>query len=325
MKISSRILYTTIICLFILNLLVVPKKTMAELGSLQYYAFPGAWAMDNPDGWASMHHIRYMEIDNWRDEDGKEQDEMGDALTGIDKFRAKQYILKAAYIWHTGDRNQFQFCHVGIFPFADLKLTRTDWYSAYIGTPGDKHESSSGMADPYFYNSFGWHNKSGGLHLSGSFTVRFPLGNYDKDDRSSIGLNRYEIVPAVYAHLRLPMADGFWMFDLAQNYTYITKNHDMNYKDKSYMETNLIITYFTSRENPKFGLFAQSDFMQATSDTDTEVGKLRDSDAWSLGIGGGVVYAVNKDIILNLKYTEDIDGKQYRMDKAAHFMLTLKH
>ena len=126
MKIDGKILCRTFIYLFILSLFVMPEKTIAELGSLQYYAFPGSWAMDNPDGWVSMHHIRYLDINNWRDEDGKEQGEMGDALTGIDKLTAKQYILKAAYIWHTGNRNQFQFCHVGIFPFADLNLKRTD-------------------------------------------------------------------------------------------------------------------------------------------------------------------------------------------------------
>jgi hypothetical protein len=311
----------SLLAVFNLIFFCVPIKSTAEIGGIHFYAFPGAWAMDVPDGSISQHHIRQLKIDKWRDKDGHERSEMGDALTGIDDVAADQYIIKIGYIYHVGSNKQFQWTHLAIVPFADIEVKLTDTAAAVIGR---KHFRDNGTADPYWYNSFGWHNEKGTLHLSAGLHVRFPFGEYDKHNPASPGLNRFEFFPAVYAHLRYPMDKGLWMFDIIQNFLYITENHAIDFDEKDTMESNMIASYFFSKQTRKFGLFTQLDYMRAVNNSKTQAGKLDDKDAWSFAVGLGLVYSIRPNIIANIKYTEDVDGKQSRMDKAANFMLTWK-
>lgn len=317
-KIPCRLNRLFIIIIFIF---CYPKISLAELGGIHFYAFPGAWAMDVPDGWISQHHIRHLSINTWRDKDGHKHGELGDALTGIDDISSYQYVLKAGYIYHIGNRKQFQFTHLGIFPFANVSVKLTDQAAA---VKGRKHYQNSGISDPYSYNSFGWHNKTGTVHLSVGLHARFPFGEYDKDDPASPGLNRFELFPAVYAHLRFPMEKGLWTFDVIQDFLCISENHDTDFDERDTMESNLIACYFPSKITRKVAVFTQLDYMRSVNDSTISGDKIGDGDCWSFGAGLGMVYTLRPNIIVNIKYSEDIAGKQYRMDKAAHCMVTWK-
>ena len=309
--------------LFIVTFFIfcLAKISYAEFGGSHFYAFPGAWAMDIPDGWISQHHLRHINIDSWRDKDGHKHDKMGDALTGIDNISANQYILKIGYIHHIGSRKQFQFNHLGIFPFADVKVKLAKTAASLMG---HKHYRTSGAGDPYFFNSFGWHNKTGNIHLSMGLHIRFPIGKYDKDDPASPGLNRFEVFPAVAAHLRFPMERGLWVFDFIQNFLYISENRDIDYDERDTMESNLIATYYLSKITRKVAFFTQLEYMRSVNDSEISGNKIDDGDCWSFGAGFGLVYTLKPNIIANIKYSEDLDGRQYRMDKATNFMVTWK-
>ena len=319
---ESKVSFRSNLCFIIIILLLCyPKNIRAELGGIHFYAFPGAWAMDVPDGWISQHHLRHLSINTWRDEDGHEQGNLGGFLTGIDYISSYQYIVKFGYIYHIGNRKQFQFTHLGIFPFANVRVKLTDNAAALTGR---KNYKNSGPGDPYSYNSFGWHNKNGTVHLSAGFHVRFPFGEYDKDDPASPGLNRYEIFPAVYAHLRFPTEKSLWTFDIIQNFLWITENHDRDFDERDTMESNLIACYFPSKATRKVALFTQLDYMRSVNDSEIADNKIDDGDSWSFGAGLGMLYTIRPNIIANIKYSEDVAGKRYRMDKATNFMVTWK-
>jgi len=306
---------------YVLLTFCVPTQSKAEIGILHFYAFPGAWAMDVPDGWISLNNIRQLTVDKWRDKDGHERSEMGDALTGVDEIDADQYVVKIGYIHHVGSKKQFQFTHLAIIPYADIEIKLTD---AAAAATGRKNFRDKGMADPLLYNSFGWHNEKGNIHLSTGLHVKFPVGKYDKHNPASPGLNRFQIFPIIYAHLRYPMEKGLWTFDIAQAFIYTTENHDTDFDEKDVIESNIIASYFFSKQTRKFGLFTQLDYMRAVNNSKIQTETLDDKDAWSFAVGLGLVYSIRPNIIANIKYTEDVDGKQYNMDKATHFMLTWK-
>jgi len=305
------------ISLFVLY--ATPATSHAELGDFQIYVFPGAWAMDAPDGWISQHHIRHLEVDRWRDERGHEKGQMGGALTGVDDITAEQYIIKIGYVCHNGGTRQFQLVNMLILPFTNMEVELTN------ATDEGKYFSGSGVCDPYWMTSYGWHNKSATVHLGGNFCVKLPFGDYDRGDPASLGNNRFGMLTTITSHLRYPMGNGLWMADFGQNFLWNGENRDIDYDERDTMETNLLICYYPSKETTKLGLFTHLDYMRAVNDTETSAGKLDDGNGWSFGAGLGVTYAITRNVIANFKYSEDIDGKEYRMDKAYHFMLSWKH
>lgn len=317
-KVSLGLSWVSVVIIFICFSV---KSSMAELGGTHFYAFPGSWAMDVPDGWITQHHIRQISITTWRDKNGHKHGKLGDALAGIDDISSSQYILKAGYIYHIGSRKQFQFTHLGIFPFANVRVKLVNTAAA---VKGHKHYRNTGPGDPYSYNSFGWYNKNKTVHLSVGLHIRFPFGEYDKDDPASPGLNRFEVFPALYAHLRFPMETGLWTFDLLQNFLYISENHDRDYDERDTMESNFIACYYLSKVTRKVAFFTQWDYMRSVNDSKISGAKIGDGDCWSLGGGLGIVYTFKPNIIANIKHSEDIAGRQYRMDKATNFMLTWK-
>jgi len=85
-----------------------------------------------------------------------------------------------------------------------------------------------------------------------------------------------------------------------------------------------IACYFLSKITRKVAAFTQLDYMRSVNDSTISGDKIGDGDCWSFGAGLGMVYTLRPNIIANIKYSEDIAGKQYRMDKGAHCMVTWK-
>ncbi len=308
-----------------------PVISHAQIGTIHFYAGPGAWAMDYPDGlWWSQHHLRYLEVQDYRDCHGDKKDEMGGFLKGIDNIHALMYVLKLGHIKRFGKTKQFQWNSVGIFPVMQQEVR---WAKFLRSQPGwGTRESDSGISDPYWFNSIGWRNKADNIHLSFSWTVRFPFGHYDKDNRVNVGNNRFEFFPAVYVHLRFPWDIGnvksLWMIDFGQNFEWITENHDTDFDERDTCETDLMVTWYPSRKTRKIGFTFHPDFMIAVNDSQMvnpatgEQESLHDGDGWSFALGGGITYQLLPNLSIFLQYTQDVTGEEMRMDRAAQTIIT---
>lgn len=319
MKKLSRVLFGLI---FLgVSICCLPLVSYAELGVIHYYAGPGQWATDFPDGWISQHHIRTLQVDDWYDDHGKEQSDLGGIYTGLDEVEAIMYILKLGHNMHFGDRGQWQWQSVLIVPYAQMTGTFTDATAAVLGLGSDY--SDTGMGDPWFYNAIGWHNKSKTFHISPTFLFTMPFGSYDRDSVVNVGTNRHEIAFFLNAEWRVPIGKRLLMFDIGQNYRIVTENHDINLDERDTAESNLLVTWFTAHDR-KLGFFVQFDYLQAVNDTELNGVSWDDDDAWSFAVGGGFAYWFLPNANFMLKYSEDVDGEEMREDKAWNCMMTWK-
>lgn len=303
LKVSSQVP----ILVSIFSFLLLPMTAHA-IGDIHLYAMPGQWAQDLPTSWIGNLHVRYFSFDRAFDRDGDKIH-----TTGVYGF---QLIWKLGHVQRLSD--QWSLTNVVIGATARVK-TRI---------PGERHISSSGMGDWLTTNYVGWHNKANNLHIGTGFTLLIPVGDYNKGHQINIGENRWKLyLPFLMVQYRLPISDGLFLIELCCNIETRFKNKDTGWDDHDLSEWNFIFTYYPSRETRKLGFFVQPDLQLAINESELHGKGQDDGDFFTFGGSLGVIYALKPHCILNLKYTQELIGRELINGtpapevKAVHFML----
>ncbi|GAB6906714.1 hypothetical protein DESC_40028 [Desulfosarcina cetonica] len=266
---------------------LVPMAAYA-LGDLHLYAFPGIWAQDLPTTWLTNVQLRYFNYDHVFNASGDRVNSME-----VEGFQSINKIAHAERL-----NEQWQLLNVLVVPIANVNVDEIN-------------ESASGMGDPISTNLLGWHNLANNLHLSGGFSLSFPLGDYDTDDTLNIGENRWKLYfPFVTLQFRKPAFNGLLMLDLSMNCEWRYENRDTDWDDHDVAEINLIATYWLDRKTMKLGFFLQPDYQFAINESKLNGDGQGDSDFYTFGGALGVVYAFKPNSIFYLKYSKELDGRE---------------
>ena len=281
----------------IIGMLLMCPMSVYGFGDIHLYAFPGSWAQDIPTTWVTNVQLRYFEYDRMWDASGDS--------SSCPKVEGFQSINKIAHSQRLSE--QWQLTNVLIAPFAHVGLDELD-------------VSASGMGDPIMTNYIGWHNKPGGLHLAGGFSLAFPLGDYDTDDLLNIGENRWKFYfPFLMLQYRKPVSSGLLMFDLGMNCEWRYENHDTDYDEHDVAEINLIATYWLNKDTMKLGFFIQPDYQFALNESELNGVKQNDDDFYTFGSAFGITYAAKPNSVFYLKYSTEFDGENAAETRAIHF------
>jgi hypothetical protein len=190
------------------------------------------------------------------------------------------------------------------------------------------HMSNSGIGDVMFSNFIGrwWKNRL--IHTCFGVAVKFPVGEYDKNEPLNIGENRYVLyLPGFFFEFRYPLEKGMIFIDNAIGLNWRLENPDTDYDDHDVFVFNLILTYFTSKDC-KLGFFVQPDCEVALNKSEWKGANQHDGDFYTFGTGLGVVWNIKPGTNVNLKWTREWYGRDLNNGafapeiNAVHFMWT---
>jgi hypothetical protein len=292
-KIHEKIVLCRILSVLLAFILIVLSPVQGHaVGDSHLYAMPGAWAQDLEPGWIGQLHLRYVSFDDVFDDNGDSRD------AGMD-MSALQTFAKLIHVTRLSE--EYQLTNVAIAVLAaHLEAEMNNGATM----------STSGQGDVISSNYIGrwWNNRM--VHAAVGFSLKFPLGDYDRDEALNIGENRYVLyLPFLLFQYRYPLGKGMFFVDSSMDLEWRGENPDTDFDDHDVAEFNVILTYFTSKDC-KLGFFFQPDYQMATNESKLRDVDLNDGDFYTFGTGLGVVWNMKPGHNVNLKWTREWYGRE---------------
>jgi len=273
----------------ILVFFILTCQAPAAPGLLQTASRAKFWCNDFPDTLLFLQNVYVYRSDEYADSTGK----------NIDINDTEVFLTLSRFIrpWHFGNRNQFQYILEGILVYQNIHIEK------------DNRSDKDGIGDPIIYQSFGWNNASKTTHLTIALVSLFPLGD---NELRGIGDDSIRIMP-LFAWLQ--RIGSVWLEACVGYYHYFDERHHHNTYGKDYFEYNAIVSYHFN----KWHVYLQGDYK------DTRESKYRGvnmhDNGYNVALSAGLACSIGKNMELNLKYVQDVDGKDELQGQGLNFRL----
>ena len=167
-----------------------------------------------------------------------------------------------------------------------------------------------GLGDSYL--GIGYFLPINSINILPILQVKFPLGNFNKNDQNNIGTGTYSVHPELYINKMFPS----FMLDASIEYTINFTNGETNIKMGNRLNLETVFAYIYSTDI----MFGPSILYTHSKHQKLNGNSIHGTNTHNLFIGADILYSINKKTKLIFNLMKDTQSKNSPKGTTSSFL-----